>query len=620
MDMTQTILASLMVDDHPIRLSPADMVHTGHNVYRICIGSLRLELTVTYPDKDAFTTLLRITNEGNTPSPRICCVRSFDVGFPASTAHFEGITGDACGSDSFVPYARELTAEPYILEPLAGRSSNATAFPCFDVTADDATYVFGIGWTGQWHAELKCENGCFDLAVGLADCDFFLHPGESVRFPLTLCVKGDTKLAARQYFRRILREHYSPQAGRVQEIRLPIAIQAYDRYYAGQCGTNKNPFWNTEAGQLAEIDALDAIPSMDTIWLDAAWFKECFPMGAGNYSFVDGFPNGLRRVSDYARAKGKRFLLWFEPERVVFGTEMEREHPAFLLRTSQIPGTGLFNLSDPNALAYLTDFIGDFIEREGIDIYRQDANADPLPFWRAADSPDRRGVTEMHYVEGLYKLWDSLRARFPDLLIDNCCSGGRRLDIEALSRSVSLWRSDTGCFPEHDDFVTSVWNTQQVMSLNRYLPYTAVGNWVNAPYDVRSTGTAGIACNYDVLDPDFDFATAEHILSEVARVRPLWNGDFYPLTEIDSRDDTWAAYQLHRDGAGAVYAFRKKNAREDTFTASLYAIDPAATYAIRLTDEDMKVTEAVLDGEALAGYVFYAPARRYSFLLEYRVL
>lgn len=620
MEITSKNLTSLTIDGALVRLSPSDMTDEGQGSYTTRVGDLLLELTVTAPAEGAFTTLLRITNEGITSSPRIRDVRSFDVAFPASKALFEGLTGDACGADSYVPYTRELTAEPYVMEPTGGRSSSVTAFPCFDVTADGATYVFGIGWTGQWRAELDCKEGSFRLSVGLADCDFYLNPAESVRFPLTLCVMGNNPLAARQSFRRILREHFSPQAGREDELLLPIAIQAFDRYFAGNCGTNRNPLWNTEAGQIAEIDALDAIPSMDTVWLDAAWFTGCFPMGVGNYSFVEGFPNGLRKVTDYAREKGKKFLLWFEPERVVFGTETERAHPEFLLRIPEIPDTGLYNLADPVALAYLTALIGDFIRREGIDIYRQDANIAPLPFWRAADTPDRRGVTEMHYVEGLYKLWDDLRARFPGMLIDNCSSGGRRLDIEALSRSVSLWRSDTGCFPEHEGFATSVWNTQQVMSLARYLPYASVGNWVNAPYDVRSTGTAGIACNYDVLNPDFDFATAEAILSEVARVRPLWNGDFYSLTEIDIRDDTWAAYQLHRGGMGAVYAFRKKNAETETFSVRLHAIDPAATYAVRLTDEAMTVTETVLSGEALTDHVFFAPAPRSSILLEYSPL
>ena len=53
-------------------------------------------------------------------------------------------------------------------------------------------------------------------------------------------------------------------------------------------------------------------------------------------------------------------------------------------------------------------------------------------------------MTEIGHVEGLYKMWDDLLARHPGLHIDNCASGGRRLDIEMMSRSFVVWRTDHG--------------------------------------------------------------------------------------------------------------------------------------------------------------------------------
>ncbi len=624
-------LASLQIGTRSIFLVPSDMTlqdeapaENGHTYTAIQDG-VRMDLTVTCPHADAFTTLLRLTNEGRTDSPRIRTVRSFDVRFPAATARFDGIAGDACGADSFVPYTRALSAEPYVMEPLGGRSSNVTAFPCFDVTVTESdgstkTYVFGIGWTGQWHAELTCDGDTFGLSVGLADSDFYLVPGESVRLPMVLCLVGRDPLSARQAFRRLLREHFSPQAEMEEELLLPMAIQPFDRYYAGNFGTKKDPTWATEEGQMREIDALDNLPSLDSVWLDAAWFLEGFPMGVGNYSFAPGFPNGLRAVCDHAHEKGKRFILWFEPERVIRGTELAEAHPAFLLTHPDAGVTCLYNLADPEAAAYMTQLLGDMLVREGVDVFRMDSNLDPLPYWRANDGEGRCGVTEMHHVENLYRMWDDLRTRIPGLLIDNCCSGGRRLDIEALSRSVSLWRSDTGCFPERDHFATSIWNTLQIIALSRYLPYTAVGHWEHTPYDVRSTGTAGVICNYGVLNPNFDFVAAEKILSECVRIRPMWNGDFYPLTESDTRDDNWAAYALCRDGRGAVYAFRKKNAEADTFTVTLPAVDPAAQYRVTVTDERMHQVTEILRGDALHTYTFHIEGRRESLLLEYILL
>ena len=59
-----------------------------------------------------------------------------------------------------------------------------------------------------------------------------------------------------------------------------------------------------------------------------------------------------------------------------------------------------------------------------------------MPTGRRTTPPDRVGVTEMQDIDGLYTFWDELRRAHPGLQIDNCASGGRRLDVETMSRSV----------------------------------------------------------------------------------------------------------------------------------------------------------------------------------------
>jgi alpha-galactosidase len=90
--------------------------------------------------------------------------------------------------------------------------------------------------------------------------------------------------------------------------------------------------------------------------------------------------------------------------------------------------------------------VSGLITGQGIDLYRQDFNMDPLGYWRAADEPDRQGITEMRHVEGYLAYWDELRRRHPGLLIDSCASGGRRNDLETLRRAVPLLRSDYQSF------------------------------------------------------------------------------------------------------------------------------------------------------------------------------
>ena len=100
-------------------------------------------------------------------------------------------------------------------------------------------------------------------------------------------------------------------------------------------------------------------------------------------------------------------------------------------------------------------------------MYRQDFNIDPLPYWRAADAPDRQGITEMKYVEGYLAYWDELLKRHPKMFIDSCSSGGRRNDVETLRRAVPLLRSDWYNSPEGQQC--------QTYGLSLWFPFQGTG-------------------------------------------------------------------------------------------------------------------------------------------------
>ena len=151
-------------------------------------------------------------------------------------------------------------------------------------------------------------------------------------------------------------------------------------------------------------------------------------------------------------------------------------------------GTLLLDLSKPEAVDGTIEMVSGFVEKLGLKCYRQDFNTNPLPYWRKYDEEGRKGLKEIKYVTGLYRFWDALLERFPDLFIDNCASGGRRLDIEMLSRSIPLWRSDYQCTFDHDIEVAQIHTT----GISRWLPFhgTGVGRYVgmhtaSAPHTPR---------------------------------------------------------------------------------------------------------------------------------------
>ena len=126
-------------------------------------------------------------------------------------------------------------------------------------------------------------------------------------------------------------------------------------------------------------------------------------------------------------------LLWFEPERVAEGSWLATNKPEWVLGGK---AGGLLNFGNPDVLKWITDKVDKVLVEEGIDLYRQDFNMDPLDYWRRADAPDRQGISEIRHVTNLLAYWDELQRRHPDLLIDECASGGRRNDIEMMRRAV----------------------------------------------------------------------------------------------------------------------------------------------------------------------------------------
>lgn len=617
-------LASFCYGNQEISLIPAQMNDIGSSAYEMLLpDGLCARLDVEEIGKNARCVLLSFEHRGEENSAQISRVRSMDMSFPASFAVWRSFSGDSCGEKSFNPAEKMLQCgESLHLEPTGGRSSNTTAFPFFDVSCGGQSYVFGVGWSGQWCADIVQSHRECHVQIGLQEADFYLKPAERVRAVRVLCVVGKDSASARQSFRRIMRAHFSPRKRLGEEMRLPIAIQPFDRYFYNpntDAYRNGRAEWATEAGQKNCADAALKCGHIDTLWLDAAWFKEGFPCGVGNYSFAAGFPRGLAQVSRYVHDKGMKFMLWFEPERIHRMSEVFVQHPEMVLSRSDRTSQHLFNLADENAFEWLKRTLIDFIRTNGIDIYRQDFNMDPLIYWRENDEQGRKGLTEIKYIEGLYALWDALIEAFPELLIDNCASGGRRIDLETCMRAVPLWRSDTGCFHVSETKRGHTWSQNHIMALSQYLPYHACATWDSSAYHVRSVQSGGVACNFDVLNEAFDYAQANRSLSEVVRHRTYWmDGDFYPLSEITNSEEVWAAWQLVSGDQGAAYAFRRDMCNQMEYVLRLRQIDVQARYEVTVTDEQMTAQRMTLWGKELINLTVRCEKARQSVSVEYR--
>jgi len=558
-------------------------------------GGLKVTAEVkSYKDYPGLDWVLYFENGGTADTAIISDIRALDAdlhtgatGAPVLLGHNRG---DVISDASFENIDESIEANGrFAMAPQGGRSSNG-AFPFFDLRFGATTIIGAIGWSGQWSADVQRVAGeRLRLTAGMEHTHLLLHPGERIRSPriLLLVNRADANTSHNRFRRLMVFEYLPKRDGRA--IFPPVALQCFDRYF------RKDPEWATEKGQI-EAAHVAASLGFNTHWFDAAWFLKGFPDGVGNW-FCDpqAFPRGLKPVADACHEKGIQFLLWFEPERVAPGTQIATEHPEFVIGGGK-NSSGLYHLDQPEARRWLTEHLSKCIEDFGLDCYRNDFNIDPLGFWKSCDTPEREGMTEIRYIEGLYQMWDELLARHPGLYIDNCASGGRRIDLETCSRSLPLWRSDTNCFPGNAD-----WNPGHAIGISYYLPAHNACAWQAEPYAIRAASTAGLICQFDYRAPGFDAERARRLVQEATAMRKYWYGDLYPLTLGLNGPGHWCAFQLHRAdlNEGIIMVFRRSKSPYKLFQVVAQALDKDADYKVELHQNNGEIMTRNIKGDVL---------------------
>lgn len=469
-----------------------------------------------------------------------------------------------------------------------GRSSEQNA-PFFNISKNGKGYIAAIGWTGQWSAQITRNNDSVSVKSGIENTNFKLMSGEKLRTSSIVIMPYDETDVAHNKWRRLIKEYFSAIGDNAINKNAPLC--------AGVWGGMK-----TES-VLERIDTIkkNNLP-FEYIWMDAGWY------GNGTEPTPDEFegdwyvhtgdwqisplihPNALKDVAKSIHDSGMKFLLWFEPERVINTTPIASQHPEYFLDSdSEHNQNLLLNLGNPDAWDYCFETISTIIEEVGIDCYRQDFNFSPLSYWQKNDDFDRCGITEIKHINGIYKLWDALLEKFPNLIIDNCSSGGRRIDIETLRRSIPLWRSDVQC-PANYDVEASQCHNQ---TFNLWMPYSGTGS--GRPYDeyrIRSAYAAALTTNFSFSEKEKfcdSKEKAEFIkkyTNEYLTVRPYFSEDFYSLTDVSDKLDVWCAMQFDRPSCqdGIVEVFRREKSPYETAIFELKGVDKERDY--KFTDFD----------------------------------
>ena len=334
-------------------------------------------------------------------------------------------------------------------DPVSGRTTGQY-LPIAMVAAPDGSGIwFGLEWSGGWeHTERVNLDGSFSIIPRPDMWAVTLAPGQTRKLPALHFGFFDHDFEeGTNCLRRYLYDKVCPRF-MGKPVLPPLS---YDHYF-GVGNDWDEAFLRTQVDRAAEL-------GLEYFVLDGGWEIGGFSGGTGNWQPDPArLPNGIKPIADYVRGKGMKFGIWIEPERAVKGTNWATRYPELFMEAKSSNSLHL-DLSKPAAQDMVIEWLDGLLTEYGIEWTRYDYNISPFPYMTPLD-----GTLEIQYayMEGLYRVFDTVMQRHPEWFIETCATGAQRLDIGTMRRAHSSWASDQSEFPHICRYMQ--------LSANRFIP------------------------------------------------------------------------------------------------------------------------------------------------------
>ncbi len=458
------------------------------------------------------------------------------------------------------------------VESLRGVSSHQ-AQPFLALTTPDVgqdrgeVYAFHFVYSGNFSA--RAELTQFDtvrMTMGIHPDGFewTLAPGESFTAPEVVCVYSDRGLGAMtRTFHDLYRNHLirSPYLHRKR----PVLINNWEATY-----------FDFDKERLLEIARRAKEDGVEMLVMDDGWFgkRDNEHCSLGDWQVNERkLPGGLRALSEELKAMGMKFGIWLEPEMVSRDSELYREHPDWAIRIpgrepAMSRGQYILDLSRPEAADYVYQAVSAVLRSADISYVKWDMNRQMTDIGSAYLGREHQGELCHRYVLGVYRLQERLLREFPDLLLENCTSGGGRFDPGMLYYSPQIWCSDNTDAAER-------LRIQEGTAL--LYPLSAIGahvsicpNHVNGrvtPFETRGYVALGGTFGYEMdvmrLSDEERQAMRDQIALYHKYQELVREGDYYRIASVRENHEFDCYLAAAKDGSEALVTYVQETARSN---------------------------------------------------------
>jgi len=190
--------------------------------------------------------------------------------------------------------------------------------------------------------------------------------------------------------------------------------------------------------------------------MDDGWFGDKYPRKVDNSSLGDWvvdknkLPEGIEGLLRDARKHGIKFGIWIEPEMTNSVSELYEAHPDWIIKAPKreaVKGRGgtqlILDMSNPKVQDFVFGVVDNLMTKyPEIDYIKWDANMPILNHGSQYLTMNDQSHLYIEYHRGLEKTCQRVRAKYPDLTIQACASGGGRANWGVLPYFDEFWVSD----------------------------------------------------------------------------------------------------------------------------------------------------------------------------------
>lgn len=438
----------------------------------------------------------------------------------------------------------KLTDGQKVIKNEDGVRNTMSENPSFMLTLDgkpqeETGHVFGasLAWSGNYTLKLDVDNNkTIKIYAGInEDASYYtLEPKKSFitpEFAMTYSTSG--KGGVSRNFHRWARMYKLSHA----DVNRDILLNSWEGVYFKV---------NQEVmdQMMKDMSQLGG----ELFVMDDGWFGDKYPRDDDKTSLGDWMvcrkklPQGIEGLVASAKKQGIKFGIWIEPEMVNSKSELYEKHPDWIVcQNNRTPSTGrggtqmILDLSNPEVQNFVFGVVDNLLtDHPEIAYIKWDANASMMNYGSYYLPKDRQSHLYIEYHKGLNNVLERIQAKYPNLLMQACASGGSRVNYGLLPYFGEFWTSD------NTDAYQRIYMQWGVSS---FYPAIAMASHVSADrnhqtgrrtplkfrFDVAMSGRLGMEMQpKDMTEEDKEFA--KRAIKAYKEIRPMvQHGDLYRL-------------------------------------------------------------------------------------------